>query len=101
MPTPATEVPGAMRTSDDAMSATTAVPAARPIHTGRRLLRAAGSAGAQAYIGAVSAADASGTFETGGTASARGRVGGELGLRSWRVARLFSLGLIRGSVARR
>ncbi|MDQ1171560.1 hypothetical protein QE392_003364 [Microbacterium proteolyticum] len=46
--TPATEAPGAMSTSDAAMSATAVAAAGMPIHRPERFLRVFGSAGAQA-----------------------------------------------------
>ena len=46
--TPATEAPGAMRTSEAAMRATAVAPAGMPIHRPERFFRLAGSGGAQA-----------------------------------------------------
>src|SRR5688572_26630499 len=49
--TPATDVPGAIRTSDEATSPITATPAGMPIHSASRRLRGAGSSGAHTYVG--------------------------------------------------
>ena len=50
--TPATEVPGAISTSEDATRATTAMPAGMPSHSARCRLRGAGSGGAHSSFGA-------------------------------------------------